>query len=618
MKLCISRSKNSTSFYIGESFRDIAGHSTTRIISRIGTLSELQEKLGPEVDVEQWAKNYVKELNAKKKAEKQSHIKLNLELEVDSSYEKGEKRSLNVGYMFLRRVLYSLGFEQLTDDISRRYKFNYNYSRILADLIYARILEPTSKLGSYYFSNKYLYEEPDYKLHDVYRALDVTVKENDFIQSSLYKLSSRVIERNTEILYYDCTNFYFEISVADGLKQYGASKEHRPNPIVQMGLFMDGSGIPLAFNINPGNRNEQITMIPLEKQIIKDFELADAGMTICADAGLCSAANKKFNSTMKRNFIVIRPIKTMAVKLQEWVLDHGRSLTKLPIQPGENPNLVYKELELNGWRCDGIDGYISLDDIDENDPDNLDRIFYKEKYLILDEKSGKTERLIITYSIKYKRFMENKRKNDLKRADKLIKQKLLKKSDLKKTNDVTRYIKVTNTTARGEVALNTSYEIDIEEIKRQRMYDGFYAVSTSFDKEMKSAAEIAKINHGRWEIEESFRLLKTEFRARPVFLQTDDRIRAHFIICFMALLVFRTLEKMLNTGREHPFTAHNIISELRGMYVTPLDKHFTGSFARTDLTDALQGLMEMKFDCQLITNGLMRRNLRQSKKILEP
>lgn len=618
MKLCISKSTNSTTYYIGESYRNEDGHSTTRMIGKIGSEQELMEKWGLKTsdEVKTKAKEYIAELNSKKKANEP--VTVTHTFMVDSSYAKGERRSFNVGYMFLRRLLFSLGFEKMISEISAKYKFEYDFGEIFADLIYSRIMEPTSKRGSFEFCNNFLFEQPTFKKHDIYRALDVLYKENNAIQSFVYKGSNNVLKRNTEILYYDCTNFYFEISVADEFRAFGYSKEHRPNPIVQMGLFMDGSGIPLAFTLTPGNRNEQITMVPLEKKIIKDFEMAGSELTICADAGLCSAANKRFNSQMNRNFIVIRPIKGMPKDLQEWVLDHGRSLVKSPLQPGENPHVVKRDLEQNRWRCDTVEGLFSIDDIDEEDPANFDRIFYKEKYVVLDKESGKTERLIITYSIKYKHFMQKKRERDLERAKRLIKSKKLKKGDLKKKNDITRYIKVTSTTANGELATNTDYELDQEEINCQSMYDGFYAVSTSFDKEKKSAREIADINHGRWEIEESFRILKSEFRARPVFVHTEEHITAHFIICFMALLVFRILEKFVNEGKEQPFTAQQIVYELRQMRVTKADRFYCGSFMRTDFTDTLKDLMGMKFDCEFITKGLMSKNIKQSKKIFHP
>lgn len=614
MKLCISKSKNSTIFYIGESFRDNSGRSTTRTVGKIGTLKELQEKLGPDVDVKEWCKEYVRKLNDRAKAGKA--VTLKLELPAGQSYEKGEQRSFNVGYLMLRRVFNSLGLAAAAADIASRYKFDFDLGAVLGDLVYARLLDPQSKPGSYDYCNTNLYEKPQYQLHDVYRALDVIAKENNFLQSSMYKASLKTVERNTSVLYYDCTNFFFETAGEDELRKYGQSKENRPNPLVQLGLFTDGSGMPLAFNLTPDNRNEQITMVPLEKQILKDFALAGAKLTVCADAGLCSKANKAFNSRMNRSFIVIRPIKKMSGKLQEWALDRGRSLELNPLREDENPDKVRQESMSRNWQCSKLKGYFALDDLDEDDEKLQDLVFYKERYIV-DEETHQTERLIVTYSIKYKHFMQKKRVRDMEKAQKLINRKLLKHSDLKK-NDVTRYIKVTNTTADGIEAAHSSYELDLEEAAKQALYDGFYAVSTSYDMKDKTAAGIADINKGRWEIEESFMLLKSEFKSRPVYLHKSERILAHFIICFITLTVFRALEQMINKGRKENYTARNIIKTLRSMNITKIGSHYTGAFTRTDLTDALHELTEMRFDCELITESMMKKQVKQSQKIFTP
>ena len=517
----------------------------------------------------------------------------------------------------LRRVLNSLGVSTAVKDIASRYKFDFDLGAVLSDLVFERILDPQSKLGSYDYCNANFYEKPQYQLHDVYRALDVIAQENNFIQSSLYKSSLKMVKRDTSVLYYDCTDFFFEISGEDELRKYGQSKENRPNPVVQMGLFTDGSGMPLAFNLTPGNRNEQITMVPLEKQILKDFELAGAKLTVCADAGLCSKADKAFNSRMNRNFIVIRPIKKMSRQLQEWALDRGRSLELNPLRDDENPDKVKQEIMSRNWQCSKLKGYFALDDLDEDDEKLQDLVFYKERYIV-DEETHQSERLIVTYSIKYKHFMQKKRVRDMERAQKLITEKLLKHSDLKKTDDITRYIKVTNTTADGTKATNTTYELDLEEAAKQALFDGFYAVSTSYDIKDKSAAAIAAINKGRWEIEESFMLLKSEFKSRPVYLQKGERILAHFVICFIALTVFIVLELMLNKGRKENFTARKIIKTLRTMNITKIGSHYTGAFTRTDLTDALHELTEMRCDCELITAGMMKKQVKQAQKIFTP
>ena len=621
MKLTISKSANSTSYYVCESYRNAKGHCTSRIVRKLGTEAALREKLGPDTDIKEWCRQEVQRMNEEAAAGRP--VKASIEVTLDQETDDGERRRLNVGYLIVRRILCSLGLPEICDGIRKKKRFAYDLQQIMENLVCARVIVPHSKKSTFEWCTSHLMEQPEYQLHDVCRALSVIAAETEAIQSGLYKYSLRAVKRHTEVLYYDCTNFYFEISEEDGFRMYGHSKENRPNPIVQMGLFMDASGMPLAFDMTPGNRSEQLTMIPLEKQILKDFELAGAGLTVCADAGLCSAASKNFNSRMNRSFIVIRPIKKMPEKLRRWALHHGRSLNKEPLREDENPDKVRQELELYGWRCAGRDGIYSLDDIDESLPGVSDLIFYKERYAVLDEESGKTERLIITYSVKYRRFMEHKRSKDIERAEKLIKQRRLKKSDLKK-NDVTRCIQVQNTTASGEEATETSYELDAEEIGRQAQYDGFYGVSTGFDMydpetgNGKRAEEIAEINRGRWEIEESFALLKSEFRARPVFLSREDRIRAHFTVCFMALMAFRTLEARINAGRgkEERFTARNITKTLRDMTVTPVGEYYTGNFDSSDTVRALQELTDMKFNCEALSPARMRQNIRNSKKIL--
>ena len=307
----------------------------------------------------------------------------------------------------------------------------------------------------------------------------------------------------------------------------------------------------------------------------------------------------------------------MSRKLQEWALDRGRSLELNPLRDDENPDKAEQEIKSRNWQCSKLKGYFALDDLDENDEKLQDLVFYKERYIV-DEETRQTERLIVTYSIKYKQFMQKKRVRDMKRAQKLINKKLLKHSDLKKTDDVTRYIKVTNTTADGIEATHSSYELDLEEAQHQALFDGFYAVSTSYDTEDKTAAEIAAINKGRWEIEESFMLLKSEFKSRPVYLQKSERILALFVICFIALTVLRALEKMLNKGRKESFGVHKIIKSLRTMNIIKIGSHYTGSFTRTDLTDALHEPTEMRFDCELITESLMKKHAKQSQKIFTP
>lgn len=617
MKLTISKSKNCKSYYYSESFRTKDGKSTTRTVGKLGTYAELRERLGPDVDIDQWARAEVQRLTAELKTGQPAMI--SLELPADTPYEVNEARCFNAGYLLLQKELYSLGFRKLVQEISAKYCFEYDLEKILADLIYSRVLEPTSKRSSLEFCRDHLLEQPNYELHDVYRALDVIQNENALIQSTLFKNSMKLndLRRDTSVVFYDCTNFYFEISDEDELRKYGHSKENRPNPIVQMGMFIDRTGLPLGFDMFPGNENEQPSLKPLEQRILKDYGLKDSRLIVCTDAGLASKDNRKFNSINNRNFITILPLRKMKGTDLDWCLDHGRSLIRDPVKADENPAKLQTIIENTCWRCedDPKRGYFSLDDLDDEDPENYERVFYKERYVV-NPKSKVEERVIVTYSLKYRDFMRHKRENDLKRARKLIAAKNLKQIDIKSTKDIRRYIKSVHTTKDGQQATENDFSIDETAIQADSRFDGFYAVCTSITKDDMSVSEIIAINHGRWEIEESFMLMKSEFRSRPVYLSVEARIRAHFVICFMALLIFRLLEHRVNAIATKLVTASKLLKTLREMNIAPLVKHhYTGVFKRTEVTEVLHKLIGVRFDCHLITAGVVEKAVKRSKRL---
>ena len=310
MRLQVSTSKNAASFYMVKSVT-LKGRRTNEVVEKLGTYEELKSKLNGQ-DPYVWAKEYVKEQT---RLEKEGR-----EPEVIARYsptrllEKDQQQSFHGGYLFLQRIYHELGLSQVCKEIKQKHKFEYNLDAILSRMIYGRILYPCSKLSTCELSKK-LIEQPEFELQHIYRALGVIAEETDLIQSRLYQNSLKLSKRNTGILYYDCTNYFFEIEQEEGLKQYGYSKEHRPNPIVQMGLFMDGDGIPLAFSITKGNTNEQVTLKPLEEKILSDFSLSK--FAVCTDAGLASNANRKFNDKGDRAFITTQPIKKLKAFLRE-------------------------------------------------------------------------------------------------------------------------------------------------------------------------------------------------------------------------------------------------------------------------------------------------------------
>ena len=574
MRLKVSKSKNSASFYVTKTIY-VDKKEKTITVEKLGTEASLREKLNGK-DPYEWAKAYVEELNQKENEDSRQVL---VKRQQSKRITKDKQQSFNGGYLFIQALYHQLQIDEICKDISSRYKFTYNLDSILSRLLYGRILFPSSKLNTLKLS-KHLLETPDFDLQHVYRSLEVIAKESDFIQSSLYKNSLCLSKRNDKILYYDCTNYFFEIEKEDGLKQYGPSKEHRPNPIVEMGLFMDGDGIPLAFNIHSGNTNEQQTLQPLEKQIIKDFSLSK--FVVCTDAGLSSIANRKFNNIKERSFITTQSLKKLKTHLKDWALSS------------------------DGWHLIGIPQIFNLDDIAASDDlkyQYKNATFYKERWI---HENGLEQRLIISFSLKYRDYQRSIRNRQVERAEKVIEKSL---SSLKKTrqNDYKRFISQTNVTDDGEIADKEVYDINEDTIAKEEAFDGFYGVCTNLEDGVES---IIKINHKRWEIEESFRLLKTDFKARPVYLSRDDRIRAHFTTCFLALTLYRYLEQRLNDA----FTSADIISQLKVMnfYEVP-GEGYIPTYTRTDFTDALHDSFGFNTDFEIVSTKNMKKIFKDTK-----
>lgn len=555
------------------------GTRTSKIVEKLGTVAELEKKLNGQDPIE-WANKYIEELNKKEKEENREIL---VKYSSTKRINKGEQHCFNGGYLFLQQIYHELKLHKLCKDITNRYKFEFDLDSILSRLIYGRILFPLSKLATCEESKKFI-EQPNFELHQIYRALGYLAKETDFIQSSLYENSLKISKRNTGVLYYDCTNYYFEIEQEDGDKQYGPSKEHRPNPIIQMGLFMDGDGIPLAFSINRGNMNEQLTLKPLEKKILSDFNLSR--FVVCTDAGLSSEANRKFNDKDGRAFITTQSIKKLKEHLRNW------------------------SLESTGWKLPGSEKTYDISTLDNmitiaEDKEKISsKVFYKERWI---KENGLEQRLIVTYSIKYRDYQRKIRNSQIERALKAIESNPTK---IKKCNqnDYKRFISKTSCTSDGEKADKEIYGIDQALIGKEETFDGFYGVCTNLEDDV---SEIVKVNHRRWEIEECFRIMKSEFKARPVYLQDDDRIEAHFITCFISLIIFRFLEKRL----KEQFTCHEIINELKEMNFKEIKgEGYEPIYTRTDFTDALHEAFGFHTDYQIVTTSMVKKIFKETKK----
>ena len=569
MRLNIVKSTNAEQLYIIKSFRK-GNKNTSRIVRKLGTMASLLPEHDNDRDkVIAWAKE---EARLMTEAEENNTLKVPIELSEGKQLSIGEQVSFNGGYLFLQKMFHELGLNKICSNISKRYEFQYDLSSILANLIYARILSPSSKLSSFEYMQE-LIETPEFELHDIYRALDVLEKESDNIQASIYENTKK--SRNDAILYYDCTNFFFEIEEESGVRKYGKSKEHRPNPIVQLGLFLDGDGIPLAFTVFPGNENEQPTLIPMEKKILSDFKLSR--FIICTDAGLASTANRRFNDRADRSFIVTQSLKTMKGFLKEWALDP------------------------KGWSLGSGDKTYDISKID--DDIHMNSVFHKERWI---KENGLEQRLIVSYSPKYKHYQQQVRSRQVERAIKIVEKG--SKAKTRNPNSPTRFIEEIQMTMDGEVAEKTSRSLDEKKIVEESIYDGFTAVCTTLEDDI---YDILKVNRRRWEIEESFRIMKSEFKARPVYLRKDERIVAHFLTCFLSLLVYRLLEHKL----DEKYTVSELTQTLRKMNFFRMEGiGYLPEYTRTEITDALHEKFDFRTDTEIVTEKTMKKIIRDTKK----
>lgn len=581
MRLKVVKTKNYRILYIIKTIY-VDGKEKSVTVEKLGRFCDLKEQLNGEDPIE-WGRKYAAELTEKEKQGKQEII---LKYSPCKTLEKNEQQLFNGGYLFLQKIYHELGLHKISKKIAQNYKFDFDLNSVLSRLIYGRIIYPGSKLSTNEACKRFM-EKPNFELQHIYRSLDFLAKESDFIQSSLYANSLESNKRNTGILYYDCTNFFFEIEQADsdGLRKYGFSKEHRPNPIVQMGLFMDGDGIPLAFNINRGNTNEQTTLKPIEEKILSDFNLSK--FVVCTDAGLASTSNRKYNTLGERAFVTTQSIKKLKKHLKEWALSHdGWSLT--------NSKKVYNISNLDEL----------LNEADANEKNDLiNKIFFKERWI---KENGLEQKLIVTFSLKYRDYQRRIRTSQVERAQKMIDSNP-GKIGKPKPNDCKRFIEKTTTTKDGEVADKNFFTINLDLVAKEQIFDGFYGVCTNLED---APTEIIKVNKRRWEIEECFRIMKSEFKSRPVFLSREDRIIAHFTTCFISLIIYRLLEKKL----DHKYTCSEIISGLKDMnFLEVKGEGYIPAYTRNDFTDDLHNAFGFRTDHQILNKTNIKNIFKETK-----
>ena len=574
MRVTTSKSKNSESFYITQSYTNAQGKSTSKTIRKLGTLAELSKRLHTDRDgVLAWANEQARLETARYKSEKEDALVM-VPFHSNKLMDYHKQKLFTGGYLFLQSVYYGLKMDSICRKIKSRYKFEYDLNAILSDLIYTRVLVPSSKSSSFRTAEQFL-EPPTYRLHDVYRALSVLAREMDFIQAEVYKNSFFLGSRNDRILYFDCTNYYFEIEQEDGDKKYGKSKEHRPNPIIQMGLFTDGDGLPLAFSLFPGNQNEQKSLKPLETKILQQFGCEK--FIYCSDAGLASEDNRAFNHMGQRSFIVTQSIKKLPAEDRTWALDR------------------------NGFKRLSDDASMDITKLSEDDKDQL---YYKDEPFTTKKLH---QRLIITYSPKYASYQKAVRAEQIARAEKMVANGTLKKQR-KNPNDPARFVNKIAATEEGEKA-KIHYYLDLDKIAEEEMYDGLYAVCTDLLDD--DVADILKVSEGRWQIEDCFRTMKTDFEARPVYLNREDRIKAHFLTCFLSLLHFRLLKRSLKDA----YTTEQLLQTLRNIKFADVEEQgFMPVYERQKITDDLHETCGFRTDYQFITKRKMKGIQKKSKR----
>ncbi len=595
MKLYYDKRLKDPTYYIQQGFRN-GKKTTTKNIKRLGKHSEL---LLITDDPLEYAKNEVKKMNEEYRSGRSEFIvTMDFNERIPSTDSPcSNSTSLNIGYLYLKDIYAKLNLSDFFKSVSSDRKITYDCNKICQFLTYARILDPASKYGTYDKLDTY-YEKPQVEYQHMIRFLDILDRNSDQYLKHLFDNSENIVKRDTSVMYYDCTNYFFETEKPDeeivdevtgeiilGLRQFGISKENKTSPIVEMGLIMDSRGIPISMCIHPGNTNEQLTAVPLEKEVIK--MTGNKKFIYCADAGLGSYNIRKFNDMGGRAYIVTQSVKKLGQEIKDIVFNDSnyRLLSN-------DDAITLKEMRtFNKKDANNLSLYndFAYKVIPANTA--MDTGLYEEKVY----KNGRTKKvkakgtlhqyIIVTFSRKMMEYQRTIRERQLERAKKLLRLKDPEKIK-KGPNDIRRFLKNTSSDT-------ANYVLDMDKIHEEEKYDGFYAVATNLDD---SAKDILAVAQNRYKIEDCFRIMKTNFDARPVFLRKPERIRAHFLICYTALLIYRLMECKLDDNLTH-VTTSNLIKTLRNMNVVNMDDmYYKSIYSGSQALDALEKCFELQLN----------------------
>lgn len=590
MRLSFSRPQRPHTIYVLESFRDKTGKSTTRRVEILGSEEEIEKKHGCPDGLE-WAKAHVARLNEENKIKKE---RIKVELSPSERINPGEQVGYDCGDLLLLPLYQKLGLPQVCGRIVEGTKVKYNLNEILEALVMLRLLCPCSKLSSFGLGKKRV-RKMTCDLEDIYRALSLLSTHIDAIQATVWENSKKIVRRDTRVVYYDCTNYYFEIEDNDpvgkdprhpkrpeGIRRRGKSKEHRPNPIVQMGLLMDTDGIPLSFIIFPGNESEQPSLQKIEEMIADKFGLNE--FVISTDAGLSSEDNRRYNMTEGREYIAVQSLPKLSEDDRKMALDpHGW-------------HIAFRDPKY-GPICpeDPAQDTFNLDEIDLEAERHTK--FYKEiivnKALGGRKSTARPERVIVTYCHDFALYLRHKRQERVKAAEKIIRNKQVKPRQSQQ--DPRQYVSTVYVTQDGEVAEHVSMALDVKTIENEARFDGFYAYGTSLDDD---AVDVLRARSFHHEIEHLFRTTKSLLDARPVYLQRADRIRSHFLICFLSMVILKILQKQLDMPE---VTIDSLIATIRDFKLGYIrGAGYIPLFERNELTDRLQEINGICVDTQVV------------------
>ena len=595
MKLYYDKRLKDPTYYIQQGFRN-GKKTTTKNIKRLGKHSEL---LLITDDPLEYAKNEVKKMNEEYRSGRSEFVvTMDFNERIPSTDSPcSNSTSLNIGYLYLKDIYAKLNLSDFFKSVSSDRKITYDCNKICQFLTYARILDPASKYGTYDKLDTY-YEKPQVEYQHMIRFLDILDRNSDKYLKHLFDNSENIVKRDTSVMYYDCTNYFFETEKPDeeiidevtgeiilGLRQFGISKENKTSPIVEMGLIMDSRGIPISMCIHPGNTNEQLTAVPLEKEVIR--MTGNKKFIYCADAGLGSYNIRKFNDMGGRAYIVTQSVKKLGQEIKDIVFNDSnyRLLSN-------DDAITLKEMRtFNKKDANNLSLYndFAYKVIPANTA--MDTGLYEEKVY----KNGRTKKvkakgtlhqyIIVTFSRKMMEYQRTIRERQLERAKKLLRLKDPEKIK-KGPNDIRRFLKNTSSDT-------ANYVLDMDKIHEEEKYDGFYAVATNLDD---SAKDILAVAQNRYKIEDCFRIMKTNFDARPVFLRKPERIRAHFLICYTALLIYRLMECKLDDNLTH-VTTSNLIKTLRNMNVVNMDDmYYKSIYSGSQALDALERCFELQLN----------------------